>query len=219
MPSSDKFSYLIIGSGVFGTSTAYYLALQNPEASIVVLDRSSQFPCPLAASHDFNKIIRADYGNSFYCALALEARKSWKTDPLYSSFYRESGLINLDDTGLGKRILKNYEHLNEHPGACIITPNVVQESHGGLFADADFRGVDDIFYNPTSGWAEATAALRAVVESSIARGVNFISGDVEKISFNDIGDCTGVECSDGRVSTLFEKLIILGLLGKLSITY
>jgi sarcosine oxidase/L-pipecolate oxidase len=208
MPSSDKSSYLIVGSGVFGISTAYYLSLQYPEASITVVDRSSEFPCPLAASHDFNKIIRADYGNPFYCALALEARKLWKSDPLYSSFYHESGLLNLDDTGLGKRILENYENLKEYSRASIITPSDVKELHGGLFADADLRGVDDIFYNPTSGWAEATSALGAVVEASIARGVKFVSGNSEKLSFNDDGDCTGIQCSDGSVSIIF--VITLG---------
>jgi sarcosine oxidase/L-pipecolate oxidase len=206
MPSSpDKASYLIIGSGVFGVSTAYNLSIQYPEASIVVVDRSTEFPCPLAASHDFNKIVRADYANQFYCALALEARKSWKLDPLYSPFYHESGMVIIDNTGLGKRILNNYEKLSEHPGASIITPDDMKVQHGGLFADADYRGVEEIFYNPVSGWAEATSAVRAVVEASLARGVEFVPGDVERLCFNDNGDCTGAKFTDGRVSTIFKE--------------
>jgi sarcosine oxidase/L-pipecolate oxidase len=70
---ASPFSHLIIGSGVFGASTAYHLSKSHPSASIAILDRSSSFPYSLAASHDFNKIIRADYGNAFYCELALDA--------------------------------------------------------------------------------------------------------------------------------------------------
>ena len=199
--STEKASYLIIGSGVFGVSTAYYLSLTYPEASIAVLDRSIEFPCPLAASNDFNKIVRADYGNQFYCDLALEAREAWKTDPLYSSFYNESGLVNVDDTGLGRKILKSYENLQEYPGASIISPAEMRVMHDGLFANADYRGVDEIYYNPTSGWAEATSAVKAVIEASIARGVKFVTGTVDQLCFNDIGDCVGIRCSDGMVST------------------
>ncbi|EPE25093.1 FAD/NAD(P)-binding protein [Glarea lozoyensis ATCC 20868] len=210
MPPSAKGSYLIIGSGVFGISTAYYLSLKYPEASITVLDRSIEFPCPLAASHDFNKIVRADYGNPFYCKLALEARKLWKTDPLYSSFYHESGMVNVDDTGLGRRILKNYEDLDEHPGASIINPDELKLKFDGLFTDTNYEGVDEIFYNPVSGWAEATAAVKAVVEASTVRGVKFVSANVEQLYFNESGSCAGVKCADGRIMIADSTILSTG---------
>lgn len=75
-------SYLIVGSGVFGTSTAYHLSLAHPNSNITVLDGSSSFPCSLAASHDCNKIIRVDYEDIFYCESALKARELWKNNPL-----------------------------------------------------------------------------------------------------------------------------------------
>jgi sarcosine oxidase/L-pipecolate oxidase len=204
---ASPFSYLIIGSGVFGASTAYYLSKSHPEASIAILDRSSSFPCSLAASHDFNKIIRADYGNAFYCQLALEARNAWKNDPLYKPFYHQSGMVVLDDTGLGRKIIKNYEDLKAHSEAVIIRPDELKARYDGLFADAEYKGVDDIFINPLSGWVEAASAVRAVIEAAVANGVKYIAGDVAKLVLDDNGYCTGVETKDGRTISA-EKIIL-----------
>ena len=49
-------SYLVVGAGVFGASTALHLSRQKPEAKITLLDRLP-FPDPIAASHDINKVV------------------------------------------------------------------------------------------------------------------------------------------------------------------
>jgi sarcosine oxidase/L-pipecolate oxidase len=200
-------SYIIVGGGVFGASTAYYLSKAHPEASIVLLDRSPTFPCTLAASHDFNKIVRADYGSRFYCELALKARQSWKNDPLYKPFYHQSGLANLDESDLGRRILENYETLKEQTGSKIIDPDEMKTLYAGLFADMDYRGVKDIFINPTSGWAEATRAVRKVIEAAVGSGVKYVEGDVVTLIFDNSGGCTGVKMRSGEVFSA-QKIIL-----------
>lgn len=200
-------SYIIVGGGVFGASTAYYLSQAQPEGSITLIDRSPSFPCPLAASHDFNKIVRADYGSLFYCELALKARELWKKDPLYKPFYHQSGLVNMDDSDLGRRIIKNYETLNEDTGSEIIGPDEMKKRYNGIFAHTDYRGVKDIFVNPTSGWAEATLALRNVIEAAIGNGIKYQAGDIEVLIFGSNGECTGVKTKEGQ--TLHADKIIL----------
>lgn len=186
-------SYIIIGSGVFGASTAYHLSKAHPEASITLIDRSPNFPCPAAASHDENKIIRADYGSLFYCELALKAREVWQNDPLFKPFYHQSGMVVLDESDLGRRIIGNYETLKAHHECEIIGVEEMRRRYDGLFADADYRGVGDIFVNPLSGWAEATPALQKVIETAIENGVRYVQGDVETLVFDEEGDCTGVK--------------------------
>ena len=66
-------SFLLIGAGCFGASTALYLKRSNPSAHVTLLDRTP-FPCPTAAAHDINKIIRAEYEDLSYMKLALEAQ-------------------------------------------------------------------------------------------------------------------------------------------------
>ena len=199
MPPSKNSSYLIIGGGVFGASTAYYLSKSQPEASIVLVDRSPSLPCSLAASHDFNKIIRADYGSPFYCQLAVEAREAWKTDLLYMQFYYESGMVVLEDTGLGPKIIKNYEDLKVSSKISMIQPDELKTRYSGLFDDTDYRGVGEVFINHESGWAEATPAIQATIGASVANGVEYVQGDIESLTFNENGDCTGARTRDERV--------------------
>lgn len=68
-------SIFIVGASVFGLSSAYHLALAGYK-DITVFDRADNLPGPHAASHDLNKIIRAEYGaghgaHDFYTWLAL----------------------------------------------------------------------------------------------------------------------------------------------------
>lgn len=210
MVITSEYSYIIVGSGVFGASTAYHLSRAHPEAKIALLDRSESFPCPLAASHDFNKIVRADYGNGFYCKLALEARESWKSERLYRPFYHESGMVVLDDTGLARRIVKNYEELKAYSEAVIVRPDEFIKMYGKLFEDADYRGVEEVFVNPLSGWAEATKAVRAVIEAAIENGVEYVKADIKKLNLDLQGACTGVQTSDGRNFTAANVILSTG---------
>jgi sarcosine oxidase/L-pipecolate oxidase len=206
-PNDSKYSHLIIGSGVFGASTAYHLSKTHPTSKIALLDRSPSYPCPLAASHDYNKIIRADYGNPFYCSLALEAREAWEKEPLYKDLFNETGMVVLDDTGLGRKIIKNYDDLNTYSEAVIISPKDLKSKYEGLFEDADLTGIDEVFVNPVSGCAEATKAVKAVIEATVSNGVEYIEGDVARLIFDTNGDCTGVETKDGK-SIVADKVIL-----------
>ena len=201
-------SYLIVGSGVFGTSTAYHLSLAHPNSSITLLDRSANFPCSLAASHDYNKIVRADYASIFYCELALKAREAWKSDPLYQPYYHQSGLVNVDDTGLGRRIIGNYEQLGvSNHQARIVGPDEMKTMYSGLFEGTDWRGVKEVFVNDGSGWADATKAVQKITEMAKANGVKFIEGDVENLVMIGNGSCIGVLIKDGRTFNA-DKIIL-----------
>ena len=71
MGSSTQ-SYLIVGAGVFGVSTAYHLIQKYPHASVTLVDRDAyDADSRVAASWDWNKVVRADYDDLVYCRLLL----------------------------------------------------------------------------------------------------------------------------------------------------
>ena len=107
---SKQTSYLVVGADVFGTSTSLHLKHADSAASVTLIDRTP-FPCPFAASHDINKVVRADYGDIFYAQLALGAQDLWRNSPIYKPYYHESGLMNVEDTGLGRKIIQSYTDL------------------------------------------------------------------------------------------------------------
>lgn len=96
MTFSPPTSVLILGSGVFGLSTAEALSrrAEFAHATITVVDRGSggadegededdkdgarHFPARDAASIDSSRIIRADYADPAYAALADEAQAYWR---------------------------------------------------------------------------------------------------------------------------------------------
>ncbi|KAK5277404.1 hypothetical protein LTR40_010439, partial [Exophiala xenobiotica] len=119
--NDNESDILIIGSGIFGTSTAYHLSQQSqnhaspspsPSRRITVLDRAPT-PSPAAASSDINKIVRADYSKPFYMDLAYEAMRYWTSDtdpvtdtdtdsppglgPLTSRHFHQTGWVALDE--------------------------------------------------------------------------------------------------------------------------
>ncbi|EPE02798.1 fad dependent oxidoreductase [Ophiostoma piceae UAMH 11346] len=94
MAYSPPASVLIVGSGVFGLGTAEALT-RRPEfanSTITVVDRGSgveghpadpdggvnDFPARDAASIDSSRIIRADYADPAYAALAADALEIWR---------------------------------------------------------------------------------------------------------------------------------------------
>ncbi|KUI56115.1 L-pipecolate oxidase [Cytospora mali] len=102
-------SILVIGSGVFGLSTALSLA-RNPHftnTKITIIDRSSPspgtqqtlFPSRDASSIDTSRIIRADYADPAYAALASDAQEIWRRadGPGGDGRYQETGLMLVGD--------------------------------------------------------------------------------------------------------------------------
>lgn len=102
-------SILIVGSGVFGLSTALALARREAfaQCSITVVDRSDPsqagaFPSPDAASIDTSRIIRADYADPAYAALGDEAQAQWRQQDKPADLgaqgrYSEAGLLLVGD--------------------------------------------------------------------------------------------------------------------------
>ncbi|KAK0640965.1 FAD dependent oxidoreductase [Cercophora newfieldiana] len=108
---SPPSSILIVGSGIFGLSTAWALARRDAftQCTITVVDRCDPsnpdaFPAPDAASVDTSRIVRADYADKAYAALGAEAQVQWRkqaqpTDLGAEGRYHESGLLLVADSG------------------------------------------------------------------------------------------------------------------------
>ncbi|RKU48662.1 hypothetical protein DL546_009388 [Coniochaeta pulveracea] len=108
---SPPSSILIIGSGVFGLSTAYALTQRDGYANttITVVDRAVGhgsgdvvFPARDSSSIDSSRIIRADYADPAYAALAAEALKHWRQASSPGNLgaqgrYSENGLVLVAD--------------------------------------------------------------------------------------------------------------------------
>ncbi|KAL8722620.1 MAG: hypothetical protein Q9225_000926 [Loekoesia sp. 1 TL-2023] len=192
-------SYIIVGAGVFGASTAYHLKKNSPSASVLLLDRTEP-PCPVAASHDINKIVRAGYEDLFYCDLALKALHSWKTDPFYQKWFHPSGFLTITDknSDLIDAIIKNFRKLNVKPKPELLKPQDMSVKFDGIFSDMPLKPDDRLLFDGIAGIAEADKALRATIQASTKIGVHYVVDPVSKLIIKD-GVCDGVQTESGTI--------------------
>jgi sarcosine oxidase/L-pipecolate oxidase len=208
MSSSPHLSHLIIGAGVFGTSTALHLKTKYPNRPIALVDRA--FPYQASASWDISKVVRADYPHIFYMEKALEAMEIWRSDPLYSPFYHESGLIWVDGAGFSRTVVQNYERLGAREKVRIATPEEVRTLYNGIFASAEIEEGAEILVNERSRWVEASKCLEAVIAAAANEGVRCVEADVSTLEFDSRSSCIGVRSRDGKVITADRVILATG---------
>ena len=149
---------LVIGAGIFGTSTAYHLSKSHLNPSrIKVIDRTP-FPPKHGASTDINKIIRLDYGSAFYMELAAEAMEAWKTWPELGQkgFFHKTGWVhfNEESSDLDQRIAANFRARGSDP-TVRMSLEEVRKKFGAILQDTSMSGFDDAYHNPEVGWCDA----------------------------------------------------------------
>ncbi|KAK3721985.1 hypothetical protein LTR37_002801 [Vermiconidia calcicola] len=179
---NEEPSVLIVGAGIFGTSTAYHLARKYGDPSrITVLDRTASPPDP-AASTDINKIIRADYSSHFYCDLAYEALHAWATWPALRAFYHRTGWIMLDEEGsdLSDRIRQVFSDRGHDPTYDV--PISELETHWkGIMRGTQLKGFKNAYWNPEAGWCDAAAATASLMEAAQKYGVKYATDDIKEL--------------------------------------
>ena len=206
-----EYDVLIVGAGIFGTSTAYHLASTTSDPSrIKVLDRAT-VPSPQAASSDINKIVRADYSKLFYMNLAFEAMDTWYDQGFLRPFYHQTGWIMMDEKGndLATRIRSNFRECGRPDTSKDISLDEAKRSWGGVLSEVDTTNYDSSYTNSSAGWADASLAVAAMMEEAIRLGVRYETGEVTEL-VSDQNGLQGVKTTDGRLHTGKNILLATG---------
>lgn len=202
---------LIVGAGAFGTSTAFHLAINNQDpTTVTVLDRAP-VPSPRAASTDINKIVRADYTSAFYMDLAYDALSAWETWSLLQPYFHRTGWVMLDEktSNLAERIRRNFKTSGRPDPSQDISIDEVRTKWGGVFRDIDTTGYDKAYTNPSSGWVDASLAVKVMMQDTVSKGVRFEVGEVIELVASSQG-LRGVRTADGRLYTANKILLATG---------
>ncbi|KUJ13036.1 sarcosine oxidase [Mollisia scopiformis] len=207
--TSSNSDYLVAGAGAFGASTALYLKRAYPDKSVTLVDRG-EFPCLLAAAHDLNKIIRAEYEDPFYMKLSLEAQGVWRSDPIFTPHFNQTGILFKGIAGIGQAIVDNYVKLIGTSPAELISPEDAKGRFDGVLRDADWTGVTSCTWNPEAGWGDAANALKSVIQAAIDLGVNYVAGSIGTITFAPDGSATGLALDEGRILTGSKTILCTG---------
>ena len=203
-----KPSVLIVGGGVFGTSTAYHLSTRG-FSDVMVLDRFDA-PSKDSAATDLNKVVRADYPNPLYTKLGLEAMDVWKDpDSIFAGLYRESGWI-MAANSMTQGWLEGAREVAEkagRQGVRYMTAGEMKEKWPAL--TGDFPGWTNL-WSPAAGWVPSGQALLRMANAARSNGVKYVFGDsgqVTKLIYGENNTCTGVVSADG--TEYFADLVLL----------
>lgn len=207
--ATDK-SYIIVGAGVFGVSTAYHLIKKYPNADVTLIDRDAfDADSRVAASWDWNKVVRADYDDIVYCKMALEAQDIFKSETLWKPYFHETGIYWMCRSDYAQDVIDNYKKLGRSADLAAVPIDVARKLYGGLFEDADYTGVKEVLVNKTSGWATAGDCLVGVTREALRLGVKYVTAEVASLQF-DRGRCTGIKTATGGILTAAHTLLCTG---------
>ncbi|CAG8088259.1 unnamed protein product [Penicillium salamii] len=209
--TSARPSYLIVGAGVFGVSTAYHLIQKYPDASITLVDRDAyDAESRVAASWDWNKVVRADYDDKVYCRLALESQEIFKSDPLWQPHFHQTGVYWTCRSDYAQNVITNHKELGRHDDIIALPVAEARKMYGGVFDNADYTGVKEVLVNKASGWAAAGDSLRAVTKRCIELGVRYVTASVTTLEFDGRGACTGVATKAGQILSATHVIVAAG---------
>lgn len=196
---------------MFGVSTAYYLIKKYPDASVTLVDRDAfDADSRVAASWDWNKVVRADYDDIVYCQLGLEAQDIFKSDPLWKPYFHETGIYWMCRSDYAQDVLDNYKKLGRKADLSAVPIDEARKMYGGLFDDADYSDVKEVLVNKTSGWAAAGDCLRAVTAEALKLGVKYVVAEVASLQIDDRGRCSGLKTADGETLTASHTILSTG---------
>ncbi|KAF2813904.1 sarcosine oxidase [Mytilinidion resinicola] len=173
-------SILIIGSGVFGLSTAYELCL-NPafkDTSITLVERRP-FPAPDGSSIDSSRIVRADYADPAYASLVSSAMPLWRSTWGEDGRYNENGLCMTCSPSAASYVQRSAATM-QSLGAPITLLNSPAEIKAACGVDGCTGSSG--YLNRAAGWVDAEACMRWLYSKikSLNR-VTFITATVSRL--------------------------------------
>ncbi|KAH7136404.1 FAD dependent oxidoreductase [Dactylonectria macrodidyma] len=211
----------ILGGGAFGLSTALHF-VEAGYTNITVFERDERIPSRYSAAADLNKIVRAEYEDSFYTDLVLEALEGWKT-PLFGPYYHQTGYIVATSGQAPQKAVNSLEKalasVSKHPS---LKSGIQPLNKAKDFRDyawqfsgplSGFKG----YFNRVAGYAHSGNTLRAVHLYCASRGVRFLlgekSGNVVSLRYAPSGRCSGITTADGVEHSASMTICALGAFG------
>lgn len=180
MQLPSHISYLVIGAGVHGLSTAYHLALElkaqgrGSGADILVVDKKD---IAAGASGIACGVIRNNYFQPAMRELMAHSVAVWENDP-EAFHYHAVGYIQLSPEVMRQDLAGIAAQQQEigYTSEFIEGENACRRYMQGLFHDWSAEGITSILHEKKGGYANNKAAMHGLAEKARGQGVNILSG-------------------------------------------
>jgi methylglutamate dehydrogenase subunit A len=198
-------SYVVVGAGIHGLSTAYHLARElrtrglGSGADVVVLDKSRP---GAGASGIACGVVRNNYFQPAMSELMQACVEVWESDPAAYA-YNPVGYIALGASVQEDDLTATYERQERigYDSELIVGADAVDEHMKALFPDWRAQGVTVCLHEKQGGFAFNLESVEGLAGKCRSEGVEILSG-VEVTGFAEAGDgsITAVETSEGPIA-------------------
>jgi sarcosine oxidase len=159
--------YVVVGAGLAGTATAWSLARQGHEVTVV---ERAQPATPDGSSHGSARIFRYAYPDALYTRLVVEARKRWddlervsgrelitRTGSLDFGVRRDPRALAgvLEGEGVEHELLDREEARSRWPQIAVDT---------------------ETLWHPDAGVIDSETAVRTMLEQAVEQGARLLTG-------------------------------------------
>jgi glycine/D-amino acid oxidase-like deaminating enzyme len=204
MEIPKRFSFVVVGAGIHGLSTAYHLAKElrtrglGSGADVVVLDKSRP---GAGASGIACGVVRNNYFQPAMSELMQACVEVWESDPAAYA-YNPVGYVALGASVQEADLTATYERQERigYDSELIIGADAVDEHMQALFPDWRAQGVTVCLHEKQGGFAFNLDSVEGLHGKCRSEGVDVLSG-VEVTGFAEAGDgtITAVETSEGSI--------------------
>jgi len=196
-----KTDICILGGGVMGLSTAYYIR-KSSDSEVLVLDRYG-IGNEYCSSNDVNRVFRYSYGNDeLYTRMAVESLRMWKELEKESrqQLLLQSGLLLLQGED------DNANAFNQASFKTLSRMGLGAEEFGKSELKERFPQfrAERAFFDSHGGVLLASKALKTLQSLAKARGARFLQGQARMMRSENSLELEG----DDRQTIEFRKLVM-----------
>jgi methylglutamate dehydrogenase subunit A len=212
MAPSSRSSYVVVGAGIHGLSTAYHLAKElrtrklGSGRDIVVLDKSTP---GAGASGIACGVVRNNYFQPAMSELMQACVEVWESDPA-AYHYNPVGYMALGAAVQESDLTAVYERQERigYRSELILGEAAVDAHMKALFPDWRARGVTVCLHEKQGGFAFNMDSVRGLVGKCESEGVTIRSGvEVQELELGADGAVTALATSEGPVE-VGEQLVL-----------
>ena len=181
-------TYVIIGAGIHGLSTAYHLAMElklkgnGSGADILVVDKSG---ISAGATGIACGVVRNNYYQPAMRELMAHSVSVWESDPKAYS-YHPVGYMQISSESMHKDIVSIYEQQKSisYLSTLIEGEKDCTSYMKAIFHDWQAQNITSVLHEAPGGYANNTIAMLGLAAKAEAEGVRIMSG-IEVIGFKE----------------------------------
>src|SRR5215212_9215330 len=196
MQLPTRASYVVIGAGVHGLSTAWHLAKElkargrGSGEDVIVLDKTG---VAAGASGIACGVIRNNYFQPAMRKLMAHSVSVWESDP-EAFAYHPVGYMQISPETMHEDVVQIYKEQQAigYPSTLVEGEEECREYMRGIFHDWQAENITSVLHEHRGGYANNKASMQALAAKAQAEGVRICTGVW----------VTGLRLEDGAVSAV-----------------